>query len=210
LSYVNSDAATVYLRQLIEEEHAEAIAEWEKSPQEKTTNWGIEEKSHNGSIGVFPIFGKIPAGNPRPISQFVTDYVEVEQFIIEDKAYRVVGGHRDKFRLNFSLEWNYITLRVDGDSMNNAGLDDGDYVILRVSAIIGTDPIPNSGDIVAVALPETDAVTLKRFRRKSDQVIFEPDSTNPAHSAYPFKITGVTNNMPFKIVGIHVATLKPV
>ena len=208
LVHISSDSATIYLRQLVEEQYSEAIAEWEKTPKEKPVKWGIEEILGDVSIGVFPIFGKIPAGNPHPIPQFVTGYIETDRFIIDGKPYRVAGGQRDKFRLSFSLQVTYIAFRVEGDSMNKADLDDGDYVILRVSSLSGTDLEPNSGDIVAVALPETDAVTLKRFRRKSGQVVFEPDSTNPSHVSYPF-VTSSEYGVSFKIVGIHVATLKP-
>lgn len=208
LAHISSDSATIYLRQLVEEQHAGAIAEWEKIPKEKPVKWGIEEILGGVSIGVFPIFGKIPAGSPRPIPQLVTGYIESDQFIIDGKPYCVAGGQRDKFRLSFSLQATYIAFRVEGDSMNKADLDDGDYVILRVSSITGTDLEPNSGDIVAVALPETDTVTLKRFRRKMDQVVFEPDSTNLNHVSYPFK-TQSEHGIPFRIVGVHVATLKP-
>jgi SOS-response transcriptional repressor LexA len=208
LDHISSDSATVYFRQLVEEQYAEAIAEWERTPREKPVKWGIEDILGDVSIGVFPIFGKIPAGNPHPIPQLVTDYIETDRFIIDGKPYRVVGSQRDKFRLSFSLHATYIAFRVEGDSMNKANLDDGDYVILRVPSVGGADLEPNNGDIVAVALPETDAVTLKRFRRKGGQVVFEPDSTNPNHVSYPF-VTSSEYGIPFKIVGIHVATLKP-
>lgn len=208
LAHINSDSATIYLRQLVEEQHAEAIAEWEQSPKDKPVKWGIEEILGGASLGVFPVFGKIPAGNPYPIQQQVTDYIETDRFVINDRSYCVAGGQRDKLRLQFSLQVSYIALRVDGDSMNKAGLDDGDYVILRVSSVAGADPEPNNNDIVAVMLPEVDAVTLKRFRKRADQVVFEPDSTNPDHIAYSFKAFK-ERDVPYKIVGVHVATLKP-
>lgn len=209
LAHLNSDSGTIYLRQLVEEQHKEAVAEWEQSPKNKPRKWGIEEILGGASLGVVPIFGKIPAGNPYPIEQRVTNYIEADRFVIDDRAYCVAGGQHDKLRLHFSLRASYIALRVDGDSMNEAGLDDGDYVILRVSSVTGTDPEPNNNDIVAVALPEVDAVTLKRFRKKTDQIVFEPDSTNPDHVAYPFKAIK-ERDVLYKIVGIHVATLKPV
>lgn len=205
LSHVGSDSATIYLRQLVEEEHAKAIKKWEKMSQER---WVIDEILKDVSLGVLPIFSRIPAGNPRPIPQLVSGYVEADRFIIDDKPYRVAGGERHKIRLDFSLQVAYIAFHVEGDSMDKAGIDDGDYVVLRASSVTGSDLEPNSGDIVAVALPETDAVTLKRFRRKSGQVVFEPDSTNPTHVSYPFE-TSSEYGISFKIVGIHTATLKP-
>ena len=63
-------------------------------------------------------------------------------------------------------------LRVTGDSMINAGIRDGDLVLLR------RQETAENGQIVACLLDGEDA-TLKRFRIQGDMVILQPE--NPAY-----------------------------
>lgn len=155
-----------------------------------------------------PIFSQIPAGDPRPIPKHVTGYIETDHIIIDGKYY-MVEGKNHRARLLFSTEFVYIVLKVEGDSMNNAGIDNGDYVILRTRPV-GLLLTPEDGDIVAVALPnvtEEPFVTLKRYKKDlKGEYRFEPDSTNPKHKSYHF---GTAIGVPPRIIGIHVATLKP-
>jgi repressor LexA len=65
----------------------------------------------------------------------------------------------------------HYALEVRGDSMINAGILDGDTVILR-----RTDTA-NSGDIVVALVDEAEA-TLKRFRKKGGSIALE--AANPA------------------------------
>ena len=62
---------------------------------------------------------------------------------------------------------NVFALRVRGDSMEEDGILDGDYVIIEQTAQ------PKNGDIV-VALVEGNNVTLKRFYRESDHIRLQP------------------------------------
>ena len=63
-------------------------------------------------------------------------------------------------------------LRVTGDSMINAGIQDGDLVLIRRQETAG------NGQIVACLVDGEDA-TLKRFRRQGDMVLLQPE--NPAY-----------------------------
>ena len=65
-----------------------------------------------------------------------------------------------------------FVLEIAGDSMINAGILDGDYVVIRK-----TDTA-NSGDIV-VALVKGEEATLKRLRRKGASIALE--AANPAY-----------------------------
>jgi SOS-response transcriptional repressor LexA len=199
LSHISSDSATIYLRQLVGKHHSEAVKEWEKMSE--------VTQARQGTLGFLPIFNRIPAGDPRSISGQPTDYIETDRLIIADKPYYVVSKDSSRLRLTFSIDKAYIAFRVAGDSMNNAGIDDGDYVILRTNSVTGSEPVPEIGDIVAVVFPDDNVVTLKRYRRKGTQVVFEPDSTNPSHK--PFQFDKASSGFPGKIVGIHIATLKP-
>jgi repressor LexA len=64
-------------------------------------------------------------------------------------------------------------LRAKGDSMNMAGIDEGDYIVFR------KQNHADDGDKVVVLIG-TDA-TVKRFRKKGNSAVFEPMSTNSKH-----------------------------
>ena len=66
----------------------------------------------------------------------------------------------------------HYALEVTGDSMINAGILDGDTVIIRKA------DSANTGDIV-VALVDDNEATLKRLRRRGDSIALE--AANPAY-----------------------------
>ena len=66
----------------------------------------------------------------------------------------------------------HFVLEVQGDSMINAGILDGDHVVIRRS------DAANSGEIV-VALIEGEEATLKRLRKKGASIALE--AANPAY-----------------------------
>jgi SOS-response transcriptional repressor LexA len=78
---------------------------------------------------------------------------------------------------------------------------------LRV-ALDATPMEPENSEIVAVAVSGEEAVTLKRFRSRGEQVSFEPESTNPEHKPFIFKKDD-KHDAHFRIMGILVALLKP-
>lgn len=71
----------------------------------------------------------------------------------------------------------HFVLEVQGDSMINAGILDGDKVVIR-----RTDSA-NSGDIV-VALVMGEEATLKRLRRRGASIALE--AANPAYETRIF------------------------
>lgn len=88
----------------------------------------------------------------------------------------------------------YFLLRVAGDSMNAAGINDGDLVLVR------QQPMAEQGDIV-VALIDNEA-TIKRYHRAKSAVILKPQSSNPDHRPIiltdDFQIQGVvTTTIPY-------------
>jgi repressor LexA len=99
-----------------------------------------------------PILGRIAAGTPIEAIQHERDRLQVPETILG------AGEH-------------YV-LEISGDSMINAGILDGDYVVIRK-----TDTA-NSGDIV-VALVKGEEATLKRLRRKGASIALE--AANPAY-----------------------------
>lgn len=108
------------------------------------------------SISV-PVMGRIAAGVPIDAIQNQTHSISVPPGMI------AAGSH-------FALE-------VKGDSMIEAGIFDGDTVIIRE---VNT---ANPGDIV-VALVDDEEATLKRFRRKGASIALE--AANPAYETRIF------------------------
>jgi repressor LexA len=82
---------------------------------------------------------------------------------------------------------DYFALKVEGDSMIEAGINTGDYVIIKK-----TNAAEN-GKIV-VALIDNHEATLKRMRRKGHSIALE--SANPAYE------TKIYNPERVKIQGV--------
>ena len=104
-----------------------------------------------------PVLGRIAAGTPIEAIQQERDRLHVPESLLG------AGEH--------------FVLEVQGDSMINAGILDGDYVLIR-----RTDTA-NSGDIV-VALVMGEEATLKRLRRKGASIALE--AANPAYETRIF------------------------
>ena len=88
----------------------------------------------------------------------------------------------------------YFVLRASGDSMNKAGINDGDFVLCR------KDYHPEEGNKV-VALIGEDA-TIKEYRRENGCVILKPCSTNLTHKSLKF-----ISNDEIKIQGVVIRVL---
>ena len=98
--------------------------------------------------GGLPLVGSVAAGQPILAEENIEEYLEVPN---------VIGG----------AEGDYI-LRVRGESMKNAGILEGDFVIVRPA-----EEAPN-GEIV-VALVEDEA-TVKRIYREKDHIRLQPEN----------------------------------
>jgi repressor LexA len=99
-----------------------------------------------------PVMGKIAAGVAIDAIQHERDRMQVPESILG------TGEH--------------FILEVQGDSMINAGILDGDFVVIR------RGDAANSGEII-VALIEREEATLKRLRRKGGSIALE--AANPAY-----------------------------
>jgi repressor LexA len=98
--------------------------------------------------GALPLVGRVAAGAPMLAEENIEDYVQVPA---------VAGGD----------EGEYV-LQVSGESMRDAGILAGDYVVVH------RQESARDGDIV-VALVGEDA-TVKRFFRESDHVRLQPEN----------------------------------
>ncbi|MDE2467592.1 MAG: transcriptional repressor LexA, partial [Bradyrhizobium sp.] len=118
-------------------------------------NAGVEDDS-NHPVAV-PVMGRIAAGTPIEAIQHERDRLQVPESILG------AGEH--------------FVLEVQGDSMIQAGILDGDFVVIRKTNAA------NSGEIV-VALVMGEEATLKRLRRKGASVALE--AANPAYETRIF------------------------
>lgn len=64
-------------------------------------------------------------------------------------------------------------LRAQGDSMNQAGIDEGDYIIFHKQSMA------ENGDKVVVLIGSE--ATVKKFVKEKNRVVFMPMSSNPTH-----------------------------
>lgn len=87
--------------------------------------------------------------------------------------------------------YKYFLLRAEGDSMNEAGINDGDLLLIR------QQQDANDGDRV-LALVDDEA-TVKEFARSGGVVILKPKSTNKTHQPIiltrDFKIQGIVESV---------------
>jgi repressor LexA len=100
-----------------------------------------------------PLIGRVAAGSPILAEENIEEYVEVSPLAHGDAG-------------DFLLE-------VRGDSMKNAGILDGDTVVVRQQATA------NDGEIVVAILGEEDAepeATVKRYFRERDHIRLEPEN----------------------------------
>ena len=107
-------------------------------------------KNKNNIISI-PILGKIAAGLPIESISDNTNYIELPETLLK--------------------KGEYFILNVEGDSMIEAGIFDGDQVVIRKA----NDA--NNGEIV-VALIDNNEATLKRIFKRGQQVALQPENSN--------------------------------
>jgi repressor LexA len=115
-----------------------------------------------------PVVGDVAAGSPILAQENVEDYINVSRALARGSA-------------------PHFALRVHGDSMDQAGIADGDLILVRQQSTA------NTGERV-VALID-DGATVKVFRPGAETIILEPRSSNAAHRPiilqHDFRIQGV-------------------
>ena len=114
-------------------------------------SYGEGGEGGEGTVNV-PLVGRIAAGTP----------IEALQTKMSDIP--VPGGMLGR--------GSHYALEVTGDSMVNAGILDGDTVIIQEA------DTANTGEII-VALVDNEEATLKRLRRRGDSIALE--AANPAY-----------------------------
>lgn len=101
-----------------------------------------------------PLLGKVTAGSPIEAIEMPDEYFTLPSYLIPEKK-------------------EVFTLRVSGESMINAGVHDGDIVIVQ------KQQVANNGDMV-VAMTEDNEVTLKTFYKENGYFRLQPENDTMA------------------------------
>ena len=109
-----------------------------------------------------PLLGRVTAGMPILAVEEIETYIPIAQSVTRGRE--------------------MFALRVVGDSMINAGILDGDIIVVHRT------PTASNGDIV-VAMVEDEcsgeaSATVKRFYRKNGQIILHPENEAPSDMIY--------------------------
>ena len=113
---------------------------------------GLENFQTDREMVTLPLLGKITAGDPILAAEDIMDQVPLP--------------------LSFVGTGEHFLLRVKGTSMINAGILDGDDIIVK------KQNTANDGDIVVAFLLENEEATVKTFYRDQDIVILKPQNPN--------------------------------
>jgi len=95
-----------------------------------------------------PLLGSVAAGQPMLAEENIEDYVAVPE---------IAGGENGQY-----------VLQIRGDSMKDAGIFEGDYVVVQ------PQDTADDGEIVVALLGEE--ATVKRFFRESDHIRLQPEN----------------------------------
>ena len=129
-----------------------------------------EEALHNGMVEI-PLYGKIAAGTP-----------------IE-----AIANESERFSVPYDMvsRGQYYALTVEGDSMVNIGIMDGDTVIIKKA------DTANNGDIVVALVDESEA-TLKEIKKENGEVLLIPKNDNYQILRFPasrVRVQGILSSL---------------
>ena len=123
-----------------------------------------------------PVVGNVACGTPLLAEENVEGYVPVSTRLAKPDG-------------------KYFLLRAIGDSMDQAGIDDGDMVLVRHQHFAD-----NGQRVVALI---DDEATIKEFHREKDVVVLLPNSKNKSHAP-------IVLDRDFAIQGIVLATVPKI
>ena len=117
----------------------------------KKRAYAVAAKSVIGSETV-PLLGKVAAGIPIGALENREDAFPIPSLL-----------------LHHTYQNDAFMLRVEGESMHDAGIHDGDIIVIEQNSA------PNDGDIVVARVDDED-VTVKRFFKKNDRIELRPEN----------------------------------
>lgn len=122
---------------------------------EKNIPRSFEVAGYQNAFVQIPLVGRCPCGTPFLAQENVEAYISYN-------SVKLKGDAND-----------YFFLQAVGDSMNRAGIDSGDYVLIRRANYA------NPGQRVVALIG--DEATIKKLQRAENHYVLQPESTNPAN-----------------------------
>ncbi|MFL2640236.1 MAG: transcriptional repressor LexA [Dehalococcoidia bacterium] len=156
----------------------EALSKMGYLKRSKEISRGIELIGHRSNGARIPLLGSVSAGQPLPV--FPQD-----QTTLEDNSIEVDPSFVDSQTPVFALH-------VKGDSMIDALIKDGDYVVIR------SQEHAETGDMVAAWLIQEEETTLKRFFPEGDKVRLQPENS----SMSPIFVDAQNVQIKGRVVGV--------
>ena len=133
----------------------------------------IDGKEQSNRIIELPLVGAVSCGLPFLAEENIEAMIPISQRIAKPGA-------------------KYFLLRAVGNSMNRAGIKDGDLMVVR------QQPVADEGQRVVALIG--DEATIKEFHRKGDKIVLMPRSSEKKHQ--PIILNG-----DFMIQGVVVDTI---
>jgi repressor LexA len=114
-------------------------------------------------IGEIPLLGLVEAGLPSEAEETVLDTISIDEYLINDK------------------DQTYM-LKVKGDSMIDAGINEGDLVMAERVGSNSRSREPKDGDIV---IAEVDGGWTMKYLRKNGSAVFLQPANKKYKPIYP-------------------------
>lgn len=140
---------------------------------EEISEWMPTNALPVGPGPAIPVLGEVRCGQP----------MYAEHNIVGYEPFMGISGEQ------------YFALKAVGDSMNAAGISEGDTVIVRRQTMVD----PNT---IAVVCVNGDEATLKRFRQDGDIVILSPQSYNPINQPQIYNLKETPVHIMGRVVEI--------
>lgn len=138
----------------------------QRDPEDTIMNFSL----NSGDIVYIPILGRVPCG---PLKEAITD---------DDKCFPMpesILGNGD-----------YFILKASGDSMIDAGIDDGDYILVKKQIVA------KEGDIVVAFIDGETTIKRIHFDGEKKEIVLQPE--NKKYSAVSYgkvEVQGVAINV---------------
>ncbi len=117
----------------------------------------INHRNHS-----IPVVGRVVCGDPNEEEQNIREYVDLPASL-------------------FGYNENLFILEAYGDSMNRAGIDEGDYIVVK------EQPTANEGDLVVALTNNENNLKRIHFDDNKKVIVLCPESSNPEHKPKEYK-----------------------